>query len=384
MDLQNHSWLLVLAVLLAGGLALFWTLDILHPSGGPALEAGPLSGAGTSVPSGLSSNSSAALSYKASHFPRMPAWSSYEGVINGPKGDSLSSDDLKGHVALVDFWTYSCINCIRTLPYIESWQQRYGPQGFLVVEFHSPEFDFEKNRANVQAAVQRFNLSTITVLDGEHRIWDAFGNNYWPHVYLIDADGFVRYDHVGEGGYDETEKEIRALLAEQNASSPMPSVSSPALSPIDSVDFSQVGTPELYFGGESRRAPLGDSPSVVVPGSPASYLVPASLSINTIYLNGTWADDGQDLRLVSSDGDILLTYRAKAVHLVADAMSGTSSAQVFLDSAPYSGPEADSSGSISIGPSRLYTMVLTPGYETHTVRIHVTGAGMRAYSFTFG
>ncbi len=367
MDLQKNSWLMVLAVLLLGGIAFFLVSDSLHPPVSP-----PLSG-----------NASADVAQKAALYSRMPSWSSYQGVINGPHGDNFSSDDLRGHVILVDFWTYSCINCLRTLPYIEVWNSRYGPQGLLIVDIHSPEFEFEKNRSNVEMAISRYNLTTVNVLDGEHRIWNAFSNAYWPHMYLIDSDGFMRYDRIGEGGYDATENEIRTLLSEANSSSSMPPVSPILVSSINTIDFNQVGTPELYFGGRTQRAPLGNPAAMSVPGVSLAYNAPASLTPNLIYLNGSWVDDGEDMRLSSDTGDIVITYHAKAVHLVADAVK-SSSVSTYLDGQPYSGPEADSSGSVSIGSSRLYSLVLTPGYETHTARIHISGAGLRAYSFTFG
>ncbi|VVB56528.1 Thiol-disulfide oxidoreductase ResA [uncultured archaeon] len=402
MDFKENAWIAVLAVLLIGGVAFFAVSDALKAgtNGNPLPPASPSSSAGgnpsaSGSPATPNSNSasgapaagsgsSSNIALKELQYPRAPSWSSYQGVINGPRGDTFSSEDLKGKVALVDFWTYSCINCLRTIPYVEAWEQRYGPQGLLIVDIHAPEFDFEKNRGNVEMAVKRLNLTTINVLDGEHRIWSAFGNQHWPHMYLIHADGFIRYDHIGEGSYDQTESQIRALLEEQNKSMNMTSASPISVSGANTVDFTQVGSPELYFGGSSRRAPLGNSPPVGVPGAALSYTPPSSMEANRIYLNGSWADDGEDMRLASETGDILITYHAKAVHLVADSMDNKSSVQVFLDGQPYSGPEAGSSGSIAIGPSRLYTMVLTSGYETHTARIHITGSGLRAYSFTFG
>jgi len=367
MDLKENAWIWTLALLLIGGVAFFAVSDVLHP---PLLPSLSQSGANQSLQSAI--------------YPLEPNWSAYEGVINGPNGDNLSAADLRGRVVLVDFWTYSCINCIRTLPYIEAWQQRYGPQGFVVVEVHSPEFEFEKSRANVQAAVNQYNLTTITVLDGEHRIWDEFGNAYWPHMYLIDGNGYIRYDHIGEGAYDQTESEIRSLLMEQNKTVSMPSAQPVALTPIDIVDFTQVGTPELYFGSASGRQAIANSPLEIISGQPTLFTLPTALTPNLIYLNGTWTDEGESMRLVSGEGDIAIIYHAKDLHLVADLTNGNASAQVYLDGQVYSGPEADANGTVSIGSSRLYSLVLTSGYETHTARIHITGAGFRAYSFTFG
>ncbi|VVC02404.1 Thiol-disulfide oxidoreductase ResA [uncultured archaeon] len=370
---DDNSWLLVLLILLAGGIAFFLLADAVNPS------STQFSAIPKSVPSGAN------LSFKEAHFQRAPVWSSYEGVINGPNGDSLSSSDLGGKVYLLDFWTYSCINCIRTLPYIESWQQRYGPQGLVIVGIHSPEFDFEKNRTNVEAAIKRFNLTTIDVLDGEHRIWNAWGNAYWPNKFLIDGDGFIRYNRIGEGGYDETEAAIRALLAERNNSMPSSPMAAPVLTSIDKIDFSQVGTPELYLGGNFRRAPLGNAPVTFITGAQSVFSPSDSLTPNLAYLNGTWSDEGDGLRLVSDTGDILLNYRAKDVHLVAEAgASGPTSAMAYVDNILQRGPDADASGSVSFGPSRLYSMTSASDYGARTLRIHITGAGLKAYSFTFG
>ncbi|MFH0879767.1 MAG: redoxin family protein, partial [Lentisphaerota bacterium] len=301
------------------------------------------------------------VSQKEGQFPRAPDWSSYVGVINGPDGDNLSLADLKGKVVLVDFWTYSCINCIRTLPYVESWYEKYKNDGFVVVGMHSPEFDFEKVRSNVERAVRANNLTYPTVLDPDHRLWDEFGNSYWPRHYLIDKDGFIRYDHVGEGGYEETENAIVSLLSEGKPMD-VPNVSVNA----EPVDFLRVGTPELYFGGNFRRDPLGNS-GVPVPEEgfgTMRFTLPSTLTPNLIYLTGDWKDNGDEMELVSNTGQIVLPFSAMAVHLVADAVNG-STVKVDVDGQTHFGPEADANGDVSVNGSRLYRLVKMDDYGTH-------------------
>lgn len=147
-----------------------------------------------------------------SPYPKAPELIGIAGYINAP--DNLTIASLRGKVVLLDIWTYTCINCIRTLPYIESWHEKYADDGLVIIGVHSPEFEFEKDYNNVLAAVEKYGLQYPVVLDSEHATWNAYQNRYWPHKYLIDANGRIRYDHIGEGGYDETEAKIVELLSE--------------------------------------------------------------------------------------------------------------------------------------------------------------------------
>src|SRR5918995_6098215 len=156
--------------------------------------------------------SNAKLSIDKSQFKKAPE---FKGITSYINSNETKLSDLKGKVVLVDFWTYSCINCIRTLPYLVDWNQKYSDKGLVIVGIHAPEFEFEKNINNVKQAVTRFGIEYPVLLDNDHRTWDAFQNSYWPRKYLVDSEGFIRYDHIGEGGYVETENAIRNLLAEQ-------------------------------------------------------------------------------------------------------------------------------------------------------------------------
>ena len=150
-----------------------------------------------------------------SQFKKAPEFTQISGYINTPNNSPLTLSSLKGKVVLVYIWTYTCINSIRPMPYIHDWNQKYSDKGLVIVGVHSPEFTFEKNYANVKAAVQRFGITYPVILDSNHGTWNAYGNNYWPRYYLIDTQGNIRYDHIGEGGYDQIEKAIQSLVAER-------------------------------------------------------------------------------------------------------------------------------------------------------------------------
>ena len=160
-------------------------------------------------------NKTAFTSIDKSGFVKAPELTGIDSYINTANNQPVKLSDLNGKVVLLDFWTYTCINCIRTIPYLNDWYDRYSDQGFVIVGVHSPEFDFEKNLENVQDAVKEFGIKYPVVLDSEHKTWDAYSNNYWPRHYLIDSQGYIRDDHIGEGGYNETEKTIQTLLAER-------------------------------------------------------------------------------------------------------------------------------------------------------------------------
>jgi thiol-disulfide isomerase/thioredoxin len=190
-----------------------------------------------------------------SQFIKAPEFAQVDGYINTYNNSPLTLSSLKGKVVLVDFWTYSCINCIRTIPYINDWNQKYADKGLVIVGVHSPEFEFEKNYDNVKAAVQRLGITYPVILDSDHGTWNAYGNQYWPRHYLIDSQGYIRDNHIGEGGYDQTEKAIQSLLAERAAQMGIKEISfdtkpTTAIKPksLQSVDLTQATTPEIYVG----------------------------------------------------------------------------------------------------------------------------------------
>src|SRR4051795_900269 len=211
-------------------------------------------------------------------YGQAPDFTGTQDWFNTPGGESLSMGDLRGKVVLIDFWTYTCINCIRTLPYLEAWQQRYGRDGFTVVGVHSPEFPFEKDAGNVQAAIRQNHITYPVVQDNDLATWNAWGNQYWPADYLVDAQGSVRSAHFGEGGYDQTERAIRTLL--QQAGHPNLGAGARATGQGPSADAT---TPETYLG--AARA-SGWENGTIHPGDQDFGAAPADLSTNQFAYSG--------------------------------------------------------------------------------------------------
>jgi thiol-disulfide isomerase/thioredoxin len=297
--------------------------------------------------------------------------------------------DLRGKVVLVDFWTYSCINCIRTIPYLNAWYEKYADKGLVIVGVHTPEFEFEKDYNNVQAAVEKFDIRYPVAQDNEKQTWNAYDNRYWPRKYLIDADGYIRYDHIGEGGYAETEKVIQSLLAERpeyiGANTTIDqSISNPESS--QSVNFDRINTPELYFGYQYSTAPLGNSEGYR-PDQIVNYTVPDNTKVvpNRIYLAGEWKNNADHMELQSQGGHIVLSYSAKAVNIVA---GGKGELHIMEDSSPLDdssrGTDISKDGTIKIDGQRLYNVVEHEDYGNHQISIEVAGRGFQIYTFTFG
>jgi len=328
------------------------------------------------------------LSIDKSQFKKAPEFQGISSYINS-NGTKLS--DLKGKVVLVDFWTYSCINCIRTLPYLVDWNQKYSDKGLVIVGIHSPEFEFEKNIDNVKQAVTRFGVKYPVLLDNDHDTWSAFHNSYWPRKYLVDAEGFIRYDHIGEGGYVETENAIRNLLAEragqQNISLTGTNQANVSVSGSQSVDFNQINTPELYFGYQYARSELGNSEGFN-PDKIASYTLPSSkLMPNVIYLEGKWKNNADSMELVGKEGRIILDYSAKSINIVAGGGGKIAVKDYGNDNQtnnPYKGNDLDAQGKLTIDEQRLYNIGSHQEYGSHRVEIDVSGIGFRIYTFTFG
>lgn len=317
--------------------------------------------------------------------PRVRA-QDFQGIKAWINSKPLKMEKLKGKVVLVDFWTYSCINCIRTLPYLEAWDKKYRDEGLMIVGVHSPEFDFEKDYSNVQKAVQKFGIQYPVVLDNDHATWAAYGNLYWPHDYLIDADGFIRDDHIGEGGYNDTEAEIQKLLAERNASLGMGSLVSGNVT-APSPDFGSIGTPEIYLGYQMARGPIGN-PEGFQGGQIVNYSVPQTLQPNLVYFEGSWLNNPDNMELASDSGRIVLVYQASNVNIVA---GGNSTLTISLDgqAPPQGSLGSDASlvngtARVQVGDQRLYSLIDNAGYAQRTVSIDVKGKGFRIYTFTFG
>jgi thiol-disulfide isomerase/thioredoxin len=325
-----------------------------------------------------------------SQFKLAPELTNVNGYINS---EPITLADLRGKVVLVDFWTYSCINCIRTIPYLNAWYEKYADNGLVIVGVHTPEFEFEKDYNNVKAAVEKFDIKYPVAQDNEKATWEAYENRYWPRKYLIDNEGYIRYDHIGEGAYAETEKVIQSLLAERtqyigaNVTIDQ-SISNPESS--QNVNFDRINTPELYFGYEYSRAPLGNSEGYkpgYKPDQVVNYTVSDDTKIvpNRIYLGGEWKNNADHMELQSEVGRIVLSYSAKAVNIVA---GGKGELHILEGNSPLddssSGTDISEDGTVKIDGQRLYNVVEHEEYGNHQIAIEVAGRGFQIYTFTFG
>ncbi len=343
-----------------------------------------------SSPGNSSANSirNVELPVDKSQLKKAPEFVGITSYINS-KGTKLS--DLKGKVVLVDIWTYSCINCIRTLPYLVDWNQKYSDKGLVIVGVHSPEFEFEKNIDNVKQAVTRFGIKYPVLLDNNRETWNAYQNSYWPRKYLVDSEGYIRYDHIGEGGYRETENAIRQLLTERlnQQGTEIADINQTKLSTpqTQSVDFNQIRTPELYFGYQFARDQLGNIEGFS-PEKTVNYTIPASnLNPNIIYLQGPWKNNADSMELVGTNGSIKLAYSAKSVNIVA---GGKGQLSVKADSKDINisntlkGNDLDAEGKLNIDGQRLYNVANETNYGNHEIEINAKGIGFKIYTFTFG
>lgn len=329
------------------------------------------------------SSQNSPLSIDKSHFKKVPEIKGISGYINTNAQEF--EKQLEGKVVLYDIWTYSCINCQRTLPYLTAWNEKYSDKGLVIVGVHSPEFEFEKDIENVKVAVEKFGIEYPVILDNDKVIWDAFENRYWPRKYIADHEGYIRYDHIGEGAYEETEKVIQKLLEERATSLGLNVVSAQPF--VDIEEFKHGSrTPELYFGYDFAfgRNQLGNSEGFK-PQQDVTYEIPQDLKDNFFYLEGTWKNLSDRMILVSESGAIKLPYFAKQVNIVA---AGQSEISVFLDGEPippsYAGSDVDQNGKVIINESTLYNLVDAEESARHTLEILVHKPGFEIYTFTFG
>jgi thiol-disulfide isomerase/thioredoxin len=321
-----------------------------------------------------------------SQFKLAPELTKITSYINS---QPITLADLRGKVVLVDFWTYSCINCIRTIPYLNAWHEKYADDGLVIIGIHTPEFEFEKDYNNVKAAVEKFDIKYPIAQDNEKDTWNAYENLYWPRKYLIDTEGYIRYDHIGEGAYAETEKVIQSLLAERaeyNGGNITFDQSIRNPESQQSVDYNRINTPELYFGYEYSSSPLGNSEGYK-PDQVVKYTIPDDSKIvpNRIYLAGEWKNNGDHMELQSEVGRIVLSYSAKAVNIVA---GGGGELHILEDNSKLdersSGTDISEDATVKIDGQRLYNIVGHEQYGNHDIAIEVVGRGFQIYTFTFG
>src|SRR5882757_662589 len=333
-------------------------------------------------------NTTAAAPGKLPVEGQLPALNGATGWLNSPP---LTPEGLRGKVVLIDFWTYSCINCLRSLPYVNGWYQKYKNHGLVVIGVHSPEFAFEKDVGNVQRAVRDLNVTYPVALDSNYEIWRAFDNQYWPAHYFIDAHGSIRGHHFGEGDYPESERIIRELLTEAGFKDlPPAGISVAAAQGVQAAaDENNMLSPETYVG--YARAEHFSSPSGVVPDQSKDYTAPDKLDNNQWALTGKWTVDEEKGTLNNAHGSIVFRFQARDLHLVlGPGPSGKPVRfRVRLDGADPDashGTDTDASGAGVVTDQRLYQLIRQPpgDIHRHTFTIEFLDAGVQAYAFTFG
>jgi thiol-disulfide isomerase/thioredoxin len=295
--------------------------------------------------------------------------------------------EIEGKVILYDIWTYSCINCIRTLPYITAWDDKYADQGLLIIGIHSPEFEFEKDVENVKMAISKHGINYPVVMDNDMETWKAFENNYWPRKYIADHEGYIRYDHIGEGDYQNTEKVIQQLLEERAASTGIQMQANESLVDINEFEHSLFRTPELYFGYNfaQNRNQLGSNEGFQ-PGKTVTYSEPENIDLHKFYMTGDWKNYGDSMELASDTGSIKLLYNAKEVNIVTD---NNAELEILLDGNPlpseYFGTDiTEGSGMLQVSEAGLYNIVNSESSSSHVMEINVSGEGFQIFTFTFG
>lgn len=322
------------------------------------------------------------IEQKQTKYKKAPELSSINGYIN-TDGKPITLESLKGKVVLLDIWTYSCINCQRTIPYINEWYKKYKDQGLEVVGLHTPEFAFEKVQTNVEKAVQGFNIRYPVVLDNDYSTWNALGNQFWPRKYIIDIDGYIIYDHIGEGAYEETEKVIQNALKESAARLGMGMVATSTVN-MPAPDLSAIQSPETYFGSD-RNVYLGN-------GNPGmrgtqTFALPSAPRTNTLYLGGNW-NITSDYAESGAGASVLFKYSAHDVYMVATNSSASVRIKIMRDSKPVgtvAGADVDpKTGEAVIDGDRLYKLIHDPSPGTHTIEIRIEEGTLKAYTFTFG
>lgn len=402
--MSNKNIILFVVCILIGGAIYYLESTRAHagntgPSTSLAISATTTSTTAISTAGTISSSDIAAiraakaLKYKSAVEIVDPA-----GFVN--TGDSPGSttgkpikiaDYIGKDVILIDFMTYSCINCQRTFPYTTAWYGKYKDQGFVIIGIHTPEFDFEKNYANVKAAMARYGITYPVVLDNNYGTWTAYGNEYWPREYLIDIDGYIREDHIGEGGYGETEKNIQDLITERDQRLGItPTFDTALVNPAGAVTSIQAQSPETYFGS-NRNQYLGN-------GNPSSsgtqmFTLPKNLADNTFYFSGSWNVESEYAETNSPSAGISYVFNAMNVYFVAGAKDANTpvTAEVTLDGAPVPTSlrgsdiyESNGKTYVKVDMNRLYSIIKGTALMHHTLQINSQGAGLDAYTFTFG
>jgi len=360
-------------------------IDTIKPDAAAARNAPSMAmtGSMTDGQSMMSGKPSGGLSIEG----EMPSLNGATGWLNSAP---LTPAELRGKVVLVDFWTYSCINCLRALPYVKAWYAKYKDHGLVVIGVHTPEFAFEKDPANVRRAVGELGVTYPVALDNDYSIWQGFNNQYWPAHYFIDADGHIRGHHFGEGDYDESERTVRQLLGEAGYTNlPPPAVRSAGAGGVQApADEADDQSPETYIG--YARAQNFRSPGGLAHDRLQSYSAPAALSLNQWALQGMWVVDPEKAMLHKSPGRILYRFYARDLHLVlgpgADGKPVRFRVQIDGGAPGAShGADTDANGDGVVKEQRLYQLIRQgTAVGEHVFSVEFLDSDVQAYSFTFG
>jgi thiol-disulfide isomerase/thioredoxin len=332
-------------------------------------------------------NDAAGKGYR-SGLPFLGALPSLDGASTWLNSQPLATERLRGKVVLVDFWTYSCINCIRTLPHVRAWAEKYRDQGLVVIGVHTPEFGFEKDTSNIRKAVERFNIDYPIAVDSEHRIWNTFRNNAWPVFYIADAQGVVRARLVGEGNYDKAEKIIQSLLAEAGKPAAMGVLTTPQASGEQAApDIAHLRSGETYVGYEQASNFVSRSG---LKRDTAHDYVPSAPGLNEWSLAGNWTVGAERANLNRPGGSIVYRFSARDLHLVLGPGADGKPVrfQVKIDDGrpgQHHGSDTDAEGNGVVTETRLYQLVRQSGtVQEHTFEIRFLDPGVGAFAFTFG
>ncbi len=315
-----------------------------------------------------STTSTPSVTIPKMHGPKAPEIVNPSGYINTDNLPITIGQFRGKKVVLLDVWTYSCINCQRTLPYVEAWYEKYKDKGLVVIGLHTPEFAFEKVKSNVEDAVKKFGLTYPVVMDNDYSTWTAYGNQYWPRKYLISEDGEIIYDHIGEGNYDETEKQIQKALSELNQKM----INSTTTAPTNAISFdpSKVKSPETYFGSNRNEYLANGSQGVQ---GVQSFSLPQNVASNALYLEGSW-NIFPEYATSNSDAKIVFKFNSKNVYIVASSDVGVT-VKIMEDGKFIK--------NLQIKANQLYPVIQGTDYSEHTLEID-TPAGLNAFTFTFG
>ncbi len=340
-----------------------------------------------SVPNSLQPLAPANSGKVVKNLPRYRELTKVSGFVNT---SSVMIGDLIGKkVIIVDFMTYSCINCIRTFPYLNAWYDKYRDQGLEIIGIHTPEFAFEKNINNVRKAMRDFGIKFPVVLDNDYGTWNAYGNNYWPRKYIIDIDGYIAFDHIGEGDYEETEAKIQELLAEKMVrDNQSADLVAGGMVKVVSPKPSQVGSPEIYFGA-ARNEYFANG--ISNQSGEQKLTFPGTINLNELNLVGSWNFENEFTENTTSQAKVVYRYSAKSVYFVASSQI-PNKVEVLRDGAPLTKETAgsdiifaDGKSYLLVGEDRLYNIINDKaGAGEHTLQFIIESPGLKAFTFTFG